>query len=309
MHSNATTLTLGPLMNSIETAFDGVMQVGECPLWHPQEAALYWVDIDGCAVHRLDPASGEHRQWPMASEPSALAHSSNGGLIVALRSGIVHLNTQDGSLNDIAGAPYDTAMVRFNDGRTDGAGRLWIGTIYEPRNLQAAQMYCLERGELKLVWSGGMTVSNGLAFSPDWRTLYHADTTTHRIDRRDFDVASGAVSEAHLFHQFASDKSAPDYGGRPDGAAVDSAGNYWCAMFEGARLLQFAPDGAVLREVALPVRCPTMVAFGGADLRTLYITSASAKRSAAELERYPLSGCLLSLRVEIAGRAEPAYAE
>jgi sugar lactone lactonase YvrE len=296
-------------MNTIETVCEGVMQVGECPLWHPQEAALYWVDIDGCCVHRLDPASGERRQWPMASEPSALAHSSNGGLIVALRSGIVHMNPQDGSLNDIAGAPYDTAITRFNDGRTDGAGRFWIGTIYEPRNLQAAQMYCLERGQLRLVWSGGMTVSNGLAFSPDQRTLYHADTTSHKIDRRNFDLASGAISEAHLFHQFASDKSAPNYGGRPDGAAVDSAGNYWCAMFEGARLLQFAPDGTILRDVPLPVRCPTMVAFGGADLRTLYITSASHNRSAAELERYPLSGHLLSLRVETAGRAEPAYLE
>ena len=296
-------------MNQIETAFDAVMQVGECPLWHPQEAALYWVDIDGCAVHRLDPGNGEHRQWRMASEPSALAHSANGGLIVALRSGIVHLNTQDGSLNDIAGAPYDTASTRFNDGRTDGAGRFWIGTLYEPRDLQAAQMYCLERGELRLVWSGGMTVSNGLAFSPDQRTQYHADTTTHRIDRRDFDVASGSVSAPQLFHQFSTDKKAPDYGGSPDGAAVDSAGNYWCAMFEGARLLQFAPDGALLREVALPVRCPTMVAFGGDDLRTLYITSASHKRSAAELAQHPLSGRLLSLRVDIAGRAEPAYVE
>ncbi|MFT5643311.1 MAG: sugar lactone lactonase YvrE [Janthinobacterium sp.] len=296
-------------MNHIETVFKAAMQVGECPLWHPQQASLYWVDIDGCAVHRLDPASGAHRQWPMACEPSALAHSASGGLIVALRSGIVHLNTDNGSLHDIAPAPYDTATTRFNDGRTDGAGRFWIGTIHEPRDRPAAQMFYLERGELKLAWSGGMTVSNGLGFSPDWRTLYHADTTSHRIDRRDFDIASGSVSQPQLLRQFSTDKTDPHYGGRPDGAAVDSMGNYWCAMFEGARLLQLAPSGAILRDIALPLRCPTMVAFGGADLRTLYITSASHKRSAAELAQYPLSGSVLSLRVEVAGLAEPAYIE
>ncbi|WP_317205512.1 SMP-30/gluconolactonase/LRE family protein [Janthinobacterium sp.] len=289
----------------IEVAYAGAMQVGECPLWHPEEQALYWVDIEGRAVHRLDPASGAHREWRMDSEPSALAHTA-GGLLVALRSGFALLDTAGGALTPIAPAPYDTATTRFNDGRTDGAGRFWVGTIYEPRDLQAAQMFCLEKGRTRLVWSGGMTVSNGLGFSPDQRTLYHADTTTHRIDRYHFDATNGAVSDETPFMRFSSDK-ANNYGGRPDGAAVDSAGNYWCAMFEGGRILCISPDGVVLDEIALPVRCPTMLAFGGADLRTLYITSASYKRSAEELAAHPLSGCVLSLRVAVAGRAEPAY--
>ena len=293
--------------HAFEVAYDSPMLVGECPLWHAGEAALYWVDIDGRAVHRLHPASGEHRQWRMASEPSALARSAGGGLIVALRSGIVHLNTDAGSVRDIAAAPYDTGITRFNDGRADAAGRFWIGTIYEPRDLQAAQMFCLERGALRLAWSGGMTNSNGLAFSPDQRTLYHADTAAHRIDRYAFDVASGTLEGPQVLHQFSSDKAAADYGGRPDGAAVDSEGNYWCAMFEGARLLRLSPSGAILNEIALPLRCPTMLAFGGADLRTLYITSASHKRPAGELAQYPLTGKLLTLRVDVAGREEPAY--
>jgi sugar lactone lactonase YvrE len=152
-----------------------------------------------------------------------------------------------------------------------------------------------------------MTNSNGLAFSPDGRTMYHADTTSHRIDRYDFDAATGEASNPRPFQRFPADKAASDYGGRPDGAAVDSEGAYWCAMFEGGRLLRFAPDGALLREVKLPLRCPTMVAFGGADLRTLYITSASHKRPAAERLQYPLSGQLLSMRVDVAGRPEPLY--
>lgn len=294
--------------HTISVAHDAAMQVGECPLWHPGEQALYWVDIEGHAVHRLDPASGAHRVWPMASEPSALARSERGGLIVALRRGFAHLDTDSGELTDIAAAPYDTATTRFNDGRADAAGRFWVGTIYEPRDRQAAEMFVLEQGRIRKVWSGGMTVSNGLGFSPDQRTLYHSDTTAHRVTRYAFDLETGAVSDPQTLHQFSTDK-ANHYGGRPDGAAVDSEGNYWCAMFEGARVLKLSPAGAILDEIALPARCPTMVAFGGADLRTLYITSASFKRPPGEAALYPLNGRVLALRVDVAGRAEPAYVE
>lgn len=291
---------------TVNAALGAVMQVGECPLWHPEEQALYWVDIEGYAIHRLDPASGAHQHWKMASEPSALARSESGGLIVSLRRGFAHFDPDSGELTDIAPAPYDTATTRFNDGRTDAAGRFWVGTIYEPRDKQAAEMYVLERGQVRKVWSGGMTVSNGLGFSPDQHILYHADTTAHRITRYAYDLATGGVSDARTFKQFSTDK-ANNYGGRPDGAAVDSEGNYWCAMFEGARVLKLSPAGDILDEITLPARCPTMVAFGGADLRTLYITSASAKRPAEELEQYPLSGRLMAVRVDVAGRVEPAY--
>jgi len=293
--------------DEIKVVHDEPMAVGEGPLWHPGESNLYWVDIDGFRVHRLRPASGEHVSWRMESEPSALAIHHGGGLVVATRTGFVHLDTKHDKITPIAPAPYDTTKFRFNDGRVDPAGRFWVGTMYEPRDQQAAQMFFLERGEVRMAWSGGMTNSNGLGFSPDGRLMYHADTTAHRVDRYEFDVRCGGASKPQVFQQFATDKKAADYGGRPDGAAVDSQGNYWCAMFEGARVLCFAPDGMLLREVKLPVRCPTMVAFGGDDLKTLYITSASHNRPAEELAQYPLTGRVLSLRVDVAGRPEPAY--
>ena len=188
----------------------------------------------------------------------------------------------------------------------DPAGRFWVGTIYEPRDQQAAEMYCLEKGAVTLKWSGGMTNSNGLAFAPEQHAMYHADTTAHRIDRYKFDLESGTVSHQQPFHQFSADKTS-NYGGRPDGAAVDSEGAYWCAMFEGARLLRFSAAGKLLQEVALPVQCPTMIAFGGNDLRTLYITSASHKRPDAEKARLPLTGQVLALRVNVPGRVEHVY--
>ena len=294
---------------NITVAYDAVMQTGECPLWHAEEQALYWVDIPAFSVHRLDPASGAHRAWKLSSEPATLAISDQGGLIVAMRSGFAHLDTSSDEvrLTEIAAAPYDTAVARFNDGHVDGAGRFWVGTIYEPRDKPAAEMFVLERGAIRKAWSGGMTNSNGLGFSPDQKTMYHADTAAHRVTRTDFDVATGAVSNQRLLMQFSTDK-ANNYGGRPDGAAIDSDGNYWVAMFEGARLVKLSPSGELLDEIKLPVRCPTMMAFGGPDLRTLYVTSAGA-RPAPELEQYPLSGKLLALRMDVTGRAESTYIE
>lgn len=292
-------------MENIQVLLNPRMQLGECPIWHPQEAVLYWIDIDGRAVHRFDPALKAHRVWAMPSEPGCIALNATGGLLVALRSGLAMLDTTSGHLTQLADAPYDTATTRFNDGRCDAAGRLWVGTIYEPRDHPHAALFCVEHGSVRDSGKRA-TVSNGLAFSPDQRTMYHADTTSHRIFAYDYDVRTGSVSASRLVKQFSTDKL-HNYGGRPDGAAVDSEGAYWCAMYEGGRLLRLAPDGEILREILLPVRCPTMLAFGGDDLRTLYITSVSKNRPAAELELYPWSGCVLTMRVEVAGLPESQY--
>jgi sugar lactone lactonase YvrE len=289
----------------VQLAFNMTMQLGESPLWHPRENRLYWIDIDGRAIHRLDPQNNMHLAWPLPSEPGAIAWSAAGGLVVAMRSGLATLDTNTGALAMFATAPYDASRERFNDGRCDAAGRFWVGTLYEPRDRADAVLYALEHGMLRDSGKRA-TVSNGVAFSPDSRTLYHSDTTSHSITAYDYDVAAGTIGNGRLLHRFSSDRG-PDYGGRPDGAAVDSEGNYWCAMYEGGRVLQLAPTGAILREILLPVRCPTMMAFGGSDLRTLYITTVSSKRSAEELAACPLSGCLLSLRVDVAGLAEHSY--
>ncbi|MBV8665607.1 MAG: SMP-30/gluconolactonase/LRE family protein [Burkholderiaceae bacterium] len=292
---------------SIRAALDLPMQLGECPIWHAAEATIYWVDIPGKAVHSLTPASGAHRSWPMPSEPGAIAFCESGGLLVALRGGLSLLDTGNGRLMPLADAPYDTGKQRFNDGRCDAAGRLWVGTIHEPRDRPGATLYRVEHGALHDVELPA-TVSNGLAFSPDNRTIYRSDTTSHTIFAYDFDLGSGKLNAAsgRVLRSFSTDRN-NNYGGRPDGAAVDVEGAYWCAMMEGGRLLRLSPTGEILREITLPARCPTMLAFGGPELRTLYVTTASANRSAEELKQYPLSGCLLTLEVDVAGLPEPAY--
>ncbi len=295
-------------INTPKIVYDIPMQVGECPLWEPKESALYWVDIPAKTVHRHHPASDKHQSWPTPTEPATLARCASGGLIVAMRDGFSKLDTNTGILTHIAAAPYDTNTTRFNDGRCDAAGRFWVGTLYEPRDKPLAEMFFLQRGKVRRAWEGGATVSNGLAFSPDSTMLYHADTTTHVIRRHTFNVANATVGAAQPFREFSTDK-AHHYGGRPDGAAVDREGAYWCAMFEGGRILRLSPKGEVLQEIALPLRCPTMIAFGGDDFRTLYITSASHNRSTTELAHYPVSGCVLSIQVDVPGQAEHVYIE
>ena len=293
-----------PTTDHIRPALDTPMQLGECPIWHSAEATLYWIDIPGKAVHSLTPESGKHRSWPMPTEPGCVAFRAGGGLLVALRSGLATLDTDSGVLTPIADAPYDTSKLRFNDGRCDAAGRLWVGTIYEPRDHQGATLYSVTHGVLHDQQQPA-TVSNGVAFSPDNRTLYRTDTTSHTIHAYDFDLASGQLGASRVLRTFSQDK-ANNYGGRPDGAAVDVEGAYWCAMFEGGRVLRLSPTGEILREIKLPARCPTMLAFGGPEMCTLYITT-SSNRPEAELAEYPLSGCVLTLEVDVAGLPEHAY--
>ncbi len=278
-------------------------QLGESPFWHPDEGALYWCDIPGQALHRWVQAGGQHTQWSFDCEPASCAPLVGGGLLLAMRDGLWRFDTTTGQRHHLADAPYDTALLRFNDGKADPQGRFWVGSMYEPRTERAAALYRWAGGRLDRM-AGDITLSNGLAWSPDGRTMLWTDTTAHRIHAFDFDPASGNLSRQRPFVDFAPrlpDQPLADYAGRPDGAAVDSAGTYWVAMYEGQRLVRLAPDGTRLADLPLPVRCATMPCFGGHDLRTLFITTARANRPADELAAQPLAGHVLTLRVDDPG--------
>jgi sugar lactone lactonase YvrE len=288
--------------NSIECAGPHQATLGESPLWHEHEQCLYYVDIAERQVLRLDPLSGARQCWQLDSEPGCIARLEGGGLLVARRDGLWRLDTGTGAQTQIAQAPYDSARQRFNDGKPDAQGRFWVGTIDDARAPESA-LYCFAGGAFQNM-AGGIVTSNGLAWSPDQRRLYWSDTKAHEIYQLDFDAAKGTLANKRLFADFApraAGQSLEDYGGRPDGAAVDVEGCYWVAMFEGQRLLRLSPEGQLLSELRLPVRCPTMPAFGDADLRTLYITTAREKRPADELAAQPWAGCVLKVRVEVAG--------
>jgi len=289
-------------------------QLGESPFWHPEEQLLYWIDIPARQVRRADPASGSVESWAMPSEPGCIAPVRGGGLVLALRDGIYRADSWRAALVSVVRFNHDVATTRFNDGKADPVGRFWAGTMYEPRDARKAELYSIDMREsngnggkpLVQLKAQNAIIANGLAWSPDAKTLYWADTPNHVIHAWDWDAQSNAMSRHRVFQQFPGKPDGwqpgqPGYGGRPDGAAVDIEGNYWCAMFEGGRLLKFAPEGNLLAEFALPVRCPTMPCFGDPDLKTLYVTSASYKRPPEELKALPQSGCVIATRVDVPG--------
>lgn len=280
--------------------------LGESPLWHPTEQCLYWTDIPGKALHRHVPSTGQHRSWAVDTEVGSLAPVRNGGLLLARRDGLWHFDPETSNQHLLASAPYDTGRERFNDGKCDPQGRFWVGTVYEPRDPPLAAFYRYEPSTGLHRVIDEITTGNGLGWSPDGRTLYFSDTKAHRIYAQSFDPATAQPGPRRVFAQFPlkrPDQNLDDYGGRPDGAAVDSEGAYWCAMFEGQRLLRLSPEGDVLREIRLPVRCATMPCFGGPDLKTLYITTSREKRPDAELAAQPLAGRVLTLPVDVPGLA------
>ncbi|NDH53741.1 MAG: SMP-30/gluconolactonase/LRE family protein [Betaproteobacteria bacterium] len=285
-------------------------ELGESPFWHPAERMLYWIDIPARQILRLGAGGGAAQCWAMPTEPGCIAPAAGGGLVVALRDGIYRARTWGADLQLLRACDYDPKTTRFNDGKADPLGRFWAGTIFEPRSAALAELVALDcraaGAPAMQRMAGDATVGNGLGWSPDCKTVYWSDTSAHAIRAWDWDAAANTLSGERVFQRFAPKPAGwqsgmQGYGGRPDGAAVDVQGNYYAAMFEGKRLLKFAPDGQLLAEIATPAQCPTMPCFGGDDLQTLYITTARHNRPAAELERLPLSGCVFSTRVDVPG--------
>ena len=293
-----------------QTAISQPSELGESPFWHPHEQRLYWVDIPARQVCRSLVSTGQVERWTLPSEPGCIAPARSAGLVIALRDGIYRARHWGGALALLAPALHDAATTRFNDGKADPLGRFWAGTLYEPRDAARAQLFCLDvregRAPVLQAKAGNATTANGLAWSPDAATLYWTDTPSHAIRAWDWNADSNRLGHERVFHQFAAKPAGwqpgmPGYGGRPDGAAVDVEGNYYVAMYEGARLLKLSPGGQVLAEFAVPAPCPTMPCFGGADLKTLYLTTARQGRPAAEGRDWPASGCVLSMPVEVPG--------
>ena len=289
--------------SAFECLLDIQATLGECPLWSVDEQVLRFVDIKGRKVHRFDPATATLSSFETPEDVGCIGLSEGGGLIAGMRTGLFHLSDEGRVLAKLAENPEDHATSRFNDGRCDGFGRFWAGTIDEPKAGSNAHLYRYDQRGLSEM-GGGLLTSNGLAFSPDNAWVYHSDTPNFVIYRYPFNGATGALGPREVFVQLE-----PKDGdrGRPDGAAIDSDGCYWTALFEGARVQRYSPDGQLIAEHPVPAKCPTMVAFGGEDLKTLYVTSARDNRPAKELETYPLSGGLFAMKTDVAGRPEPKF--
>jgi len=280
---------------------DAKARTGESPVWVAEEQALYWTDIPGKTLNRFDPATGENQVWPMPEEVGSFALRESGGLVAALRSGFAFIDLDSGKIEPLVDPEADQPDNRFNDGRCDRQGRFWAGTMNEPRSARSGALYRLGADRRCARMAGDVMVANGLAFSPDDRLMYWSDSRALTIWVFDFDAASGEIANRRVFARLA-----PHQGG-PDGAAVDAHGCYWIACYRGSRVMRLRPDGTIERKIRLPVSRVTMCAFGGPDLRTLYITTASGGMSAAELEREPQAGGIFALDLDVEGLPEPRF--
>ena len=278
-----------------------LFQLGEGPVWSPSDRALFFVDIPAFRVQRYDWETGNLHSWRMPSEPGSAVPAEDGSIIVALRDGFYRFVPGNNVLTRLGVPDYDPLTMRLNDGRCDAAGRFWAGTMDQTRTSNGAGLWCLDRGQLRK-GPHGVTLSNGLAFSPDGRFAYHADSVARIIYRYRYDLSNGLMDARETWF------TVPDGLGDPDGAAVDVEGNYWIAMYGGGCLLKLGADGRLIAKVDVPVRCPTMVAFAGPDLRSLVVTSSRRNRPESELAAYPLSGTVLvASSTGAQGQSEQAY--
>jgi len=293
-----------------ELVLDSRCATGESPVWLAAEQALYWVDIPARQLHRWTPSSGAHTTWTGDEMLACIAPRAGhpGQWIAAMESGLFAIATRDdGTLaaTELANAAHAAHGMRFNDGRCDRQGRFWAGTMLMDmaagRDVGRVYRYQSDvNAEVALrMHLDPLIVPNGMAFSPDGRTMYLSDShpDVQAIWAFDYDIADGTPHHRRLFVDM---KPLP---GRPDGAAVDADGCYWICGNDAGLVHRFTPDGKLDRSLAVPVRKPAMCAFGGAQLDTLYVTSI---RPGGDLSDQPLAGGVFALRPGVKGLPEPA---
>ena len=275
--------------------------LGECPLWDERDAVLWWVDILGPSLKSFSPTRGKLEAFPMQESVGSFAFRESGGLVAAMKSGLYFLDPRSGERQALAQPERDRPDNRFNDGRCDRRGRFWAGTMNESKREPDGALYRLSidgRCERK---RSGVIIPNSLAWSPDGRTMYFADTVRDLIWAFDYDPDSGEMANERVFADCAPNA------GYPDGSCVDAEGCLWNAEYGGARIVRYTPGGKIDRTIELPVRNPTCCCFGGARLDTLYIATASQQMKPEQLEAQPLAGSVLAVRPGVVGLAESRF--
>ncbi len=273
--------------------------LGECPVWDDRAGVLWWVDIRRPAIRRLDPSSGSVESFELPQLVGAIALTEGPRLLVAMGRHVSLWTPGSEIFEPIAERP-DIAGHRFNDGRVDRQGRFWVGTMHNVTRAPEGTLYRLDGDGLTPVVDR-ICIPNALAWSPDGSVMYFADSRTHRIDAYDLDAASGALSGRRCL----AESVPPAF---PDGAATDAEGHLWYAEFNGGRIVRRAPDGRIAQVIETPVDRPTACAFGGPDLRTLFVTTTCQNMTEAERAADPLAGALLAIEVDVPGLPEPRFA-
>ena len=277
-----------------------VDRLGESPVWSQRDEALYWVDIRNPQIRRYDALTGRIDSWTMPSLVGSIGLCTDGRLVVALQTSIALFDPRTGELGQVADPGFDDPAWRFNDGRVDRQGRFWVGSMNDTTREPVGSLFRITREMKPVAVLGGIRCPNSLCWSPDSRTMYFADSDLRTIFAYEFDPGTGQVGSRRPLVTI-------DGPAVPDGCVVDAQGYLWCALYGGARIVRYAPDGRVDREIGTPVSQPTSCAFGDADRHTLYVTSAAQRLTREQLHDQPLAGRLLRIRLDVAGIEEPLF--
>lgn len=274
--------------------------LGEGPIWNQDEQKLYWVDMFQNTIHTYQPERNAHQAIRFDDYVCALGFRRKGGMVLATRKHFAFWDGQSTELEYIQEIEANKPANRFNDGAVDRQGRFWVGTMH-PSEANCS-LYRLDTDLTVTEMEKGITISNGLGWSPDNTIMYVTDSVPHMIYAFDFDAPTGAISNRrpHIH--------TPELHGEPDGLTVDSEGFIWSARWGGFNVTRYAPDGTVDRVVDVPVEKVTSVTFGGANLTDLYITSASSGDTDSQRQQYPLAGDVFRLKVDVPGLPEPYFA-
>ena len=289
-----------PIIIKAELILDAKATLGEGAIWNHKEKMLYWIDIEEGILHKFNPVSAEDMQFNLNKRIGTVVPSEKSGLLVALEDGIYHYDLKTDSISFIVNPAENSFEIRFNDGKCDPAGRLWAGTMSLTGKKKAGALYCLNNNgdiENKI---DSVSISNGIVWSLDNKNMYYIDTPTGKVKEYNYDKPTGEIS-------FSRDAVViPTDMGHPDGMTIDSKGNLWIALWGGSAVACWNPNsGELIYKIDVPVLNVTSCAFGGENLETLFITTASRGIRQDEIGNYPYRGGLFKADPGIKG--VPAY--
>lgn len=274
---------------------DGCL-LGEGPSWDAARQQLYWVDIIPGILHLYHPAEGRDESFEIGKKIGCVTPTLSGRVMLGLKDGLALYQPHAHGLLYVAQPETALPGNRFNDGKCDPSGRLLAGTMDDAEESTTGSLYSLGADGLKILLGGGIGISNGLSWSPDYKTLYYIDTPTRNVTAFDYDLTSGEIANPRVAISF------PDGMGWPDGMTSDMHGNLWVAMWGGAALTVWDPQSAKLLEsIPVPAKNVTSCAFGGPDMNELYVSSARKGLNPAELSEYPHTGGLFRFTTGVSG--------
>ena len=292
-------------MVDITCVVDARAELGEGTLWDPKEGVLWWIDIWSRLIHRYNPATGLDETWETPEYPGCIGLRAKGGLVLTMADGFHFFDPASGRFEAIADPERHMATTRFNDGKPDRQGRFWSGTMFEVPGQPIEFVGSLYRMDTDLSvhrMIEGVGCSNGLAWSPDSRTMYFSDSHSGRVDAYDFDAASGDIANRRTFIDMTVT------GGVADGATVDAEGCYWVTIPVTSKVCRYDPTGTLMQTIVLPTDLPTCCEFGGKDLDILYVTTAVLKRPSEHFVGQKNPGGLFAIDVGVRGLTLPAFA-